>query len=324
MTLSEPLLYLGLVKILDSLKNIRHSNPDLTRTKSTIVTIGNFDGVHAGHRHLLTTLVQEARRRKKPSVVVTFDPHPVQILYPDKKLQKIFSRQDQERELEKLGIDILIVEAFTHELAKFSAEAFLNDWIYQNLKPELLIVGYDFSFGANRSGGIPQLLVFAKTSEFELMVIPPHKIQGSIASSSRVRQDVQTGNMESVQLFLERAFYVGGVVEKGDQRGRTIVIPTANLKTSAELLPAAGVYVSRTWVQQQAYPSITNIGVRPTFGEGQEKIETHIFDFNQEIYGQNIRIEFLKRLRPEKKFASIEDLKKQIKEDILIARAYFK
>ncbi len=311
-------LYLGPVNVFEGVKNLPQP---LARS---VVTIGNFDGVHVGHRVLIRTLVQEAKLRGVPSLVLTFDPHPVQVLFPDRKLQKIFSREDQIQELKKLGVEYLVIEPFTLALSKLSADEFLKQYIFKSFGPELVIVGYDFSFGANRSGSIPQLLDFAKNSNFELMIIPPQKIESEVTSSSRIRKSVLAGEIELVNKMLERPFYVEGTVESGQQRGRTIGIPTANLKTDSEILPRLGVYITQTTVGGKIYASVTNVGINPTVqNNGNVSIETHILDFEGDIYGTSLKVEFLKRLRDEVKFNSLDDLKKQIKLDILLTQGFF-
>lgn len=304
------------VKIFESVKQ-------LPKTKS-VITIGNFDGVHLGHRAIVRTLVQEAQTRGVRSVVMTFDPHPMQVLFPEKKLLRIFSREDQIEELKKLNVENLLIEPFTKELSRVEAPYFLENWIYQPFSPQLLIVGYDFSFGARRSGSIPEILAFARDHGFEVMVIPPQKIVGEAVSSSRIRKAILEGNIELANILLDRKFYIEGEVQKGDARGSKLGFATANLNSHAELMPSFGVYVTRTLVGSEVFDSVTNVGRNPTFQTHEKlKIETHIFDFNKNIYGSQMRVEFLKRLRNEKKFDSVEDLKIQIKKDILETKAYF-
>jgi riboflavin kinase/FMN adenylyltransferase len=287
----------------------------------SVVTVGNFDGVHLGHRAIIRTLVQEARSKNLRSAVLTFDPHPIQVLFPNRKFQRIFSREDQVSEMEKLGVDLLTVEPFTRELSRLTAEEFLKNCLFKIFNPKLVIVGYDFAFGAGRSGSIPELLEFAKRWNFELMIIPPQKLQGAVISSSAIRKLVAEGDVETASQFLGRPYYLEGVVEQGAQRGKGLGLPTANLQTKADLLPAPGVYATRTRVDGDSHLSVTNVGRNPTFVEnGDLKIETHVLDFEGGLYGRPIRIEFRRRLRDERKFNSVEELKAQIKQDILKAR----
>jgi len=289
----------------------------------SVLTIGNFDGVHKGHKAVIRTLVQEGRSRHLPSFVLTFDPHPIQVLYPDREFLKIFDRDDQIKQMEKLGVENLILEPFTKELSRLTAEQFLRK-IFHVLNPTLVIVGYDFSFGANRSGSIGQLMDFAKAWGFELMIIPPQKLEGEVISSSRIRKAVLSGDMELANQLLERPFYLRGQVEHGFKKGRTINIPTANLKVKSQILPPTGVYITETYIQNRAYCSVTNIGFNPTVeNDGSLKIETHILNFDGDLYDEKIQVAFLKRLRDEIKFSTLDELKNQIKLDILETEKYF-
>jgi riboflavin kinase / FMN adenylyltransferase len=292
--------------------------------KGSVVTIGNFDGVHVGHRALITTLVAESKSRGQPSVVLTFDPHPIQVLFPERGIERIFNREDQVDELKKMDVDFLVIETFTRELSKTPAETFFKEWIVDSLRPSHVIVGYDFSFGANRSGSIPQLLEFSKAQGFELTIIPPQKIGGETVSSTLIREKIKAADFEIVSKLLGRNFYLEGVVETGDQRGRMLGIPTANLKLNSQILPPQGVYITQSVIGSRHLPSVTNVGVNPTFTDkGELRVETHVLDFKDDVYGKPLKVEFLKKIREEQKFDSPEHLKKQINLDILAAKEYF-
>ena len=289
---------------------------------SSIVTIGNYDGVHLGHRSLIERVVSTARKKGKTSVVFTFNPHPVQVLYPEKKLSKLFDLADQEEQLAALGVDYLVVEPFSKKFSEVHAEDFLREWIVKPLKPEMIIVGYDFTFGAGRSGTIDFLREQCSKLQVSVEVMPPVKVNGMMVSSSKIRQALAAGDVALAAALLGRNFYVEGEVVEGFKRGRQIGIHTANLKMESESWPSVGVYAC--WVQwnKQKYSAVTNIGISPTFQDlsPQVRIETHLLDFSDDLYGQRLRVEFVQRLRDEKKFSSVDELKNQIHTDIVSAR----
>jgi len=297
----------------------------LTETISrSVVTIGNFDGIHLGHRQLISRIVEEAARLKSEAIVMTFDPHPVKVLFPQRKLSSLFPREDQHGELEKMGVDRLIIEPFSRELSQTSATQFLQDWIIKPLSPQKLVVGHDFSFGANRSGGTRILEELCNNWKIALEIIAPVKVEGQIVSSSRIRKSIAEGRVDLAHQLLGRAFHVRGTVERGDGRGGQIGFPTANLVTQSETLPKAGVYVSQVRIREKSFNAVTNVGRNPTFSLTQPvHVEAHLLDFNQNLYGEKITVEFLHYLRAEKKFESPEALIAQIHKDIRGAKKYF-
>lgn len=293
---------------------------------ASVVTIGNFDGVHLGHRHLLKTVTQEAGFLGVPSVVYTFHPHPVKVLHPERGPQRLFDLKDQQDQMNEAGIHTLIVENFTREFAQVSAREFLEEFLLKPLAPKTLVVGHDFSFGADREGNLHTLEQYCRTHNIKLIVIPPFQFDGAVVSSSRIRALLKQGDIESAERLLGRRYYLRGPVEKGFQRGRTIGVPTANVHPDVEFLPRLGVYVTLTGWGGKLLPSITNIGINPTFTEGKKKpvkVETHIFDFNAEIYGAEVQVHLLHFLRDEKKFSGLEELKDQIQKDFSAAGKYF-
>lgn len=288
---------------------------------SSVLTIGNFDGVHLGHQVLLKRVVQLARAASVPSVVMTFEPHPVKVLHPDRKLTRIFDFEDQRCCLEKAGIDLMIVEPFSREFSQVAAERFLNEWIYRPFCPRSLIVGYDFSFGSERKGSIDFLRLRAGELGIDVEVIPPVKVDGEICSSTRIRQALEAGDVELANRLLGRLFYVEGLVERGAGRGRTIGIPTANLRTAAETLPQQGVYAAFATTRSGRTKCVVNIGSNPTFVHaGHVTVEAHILDFDLDLYGEQLKIEFVARLRSEMKFSGVDELVKQIHSDIEAGR----
>lgn len=293
----------------------------------SVVTIGNFDGVHLGHQQLIEAVVRQARRLKIPGIVYTFHPHPVKVLHPERATVRLFDLRDQQEQFAQQGIDAVIIEEFTTAFSQISATEFLRDYIMKKLNPQVLVVGHDFSFGADREGNIPFLENFCATHKIQLIIIPPFEYDGAPVSSSRIRQSLKDGNMTEVRKLLGRPYYLRGIVEHGHRRGHAIGVPTANVHPDVDFIPRLGVYCSQTQVAENTYPSVTNIGVNPTFTAGQIgapiKVETHILDFNGDLYGKEVEIYLYQFLRDEKKFSSIEDLKNQIASDILDARGYF-
>jgi riboflavin kinase/FMN adenylyltransferase len=288
---------------------------------ASILTIGNFDGVHLGHRVLLARVAELARELKVPSVVMTFEPHPVKVLHPDRKLTRVFAFEDQKNCLEAAGVDLLVVEPFSREFSQVPAERFLGEWIYRPFSPRAVIVGYDFSFGADRKGSIDFIRSKSTDFGFSVEVIPPVKVDGEICSSTRIRQAVEAGDVSLANKMLGRSFYVEGLVERGAGRGRTIGIPTANLRTTAETVPAQGVYAAWAVTSSGRYRAMVNIGTNPTFAhQGHITIEAHILDFSEDLYGSNLRLEFVQRIRSEMKFSGPSELVAQINKDIAEGR----
>lgn len=291
----------------------------------SVVTIGNFDGVHLGHQALIQKCISEAKQRSQKAVVLSFRPHPIKVLFPEKNIKKLFSYADQEKRLEDFGVDFFVRQPFSRDLSDLSAERFLNEIVIKPLNPSMLVVGYDFAFGANREGTIEYLKEYCSTNEIELHVQSPVRIEGEIVSSSLLRSLIAEGRMALASNCLGRNFYLQGVVEKGAGRGRKIGFPTANIFTSAECFPKNGVYTSKVQLNGRAYASITNVGENPTFEDKTRRpvqVETHILDFDKDIYGDILRVEFVEFLRSEKKFSGIEELVGQIKEDVVRAREY--
>lgn len=251
---------------------------------------------------------------------MTFEPHPVKVLYPDRKLQRIFDFEDQREQLQELGVDCLLVEPFSREFSQLPPERYLLEWIFRPFQPETLVVGYDFSFGANRQGSIEFLKKQAEQLRFQIEVIPPQRVGDVLVSSTRIRTALLDGDVDLAKHLLGRAFYIKGLVEKGAGRGSQIGIPTANLRASAEVIPARGVYAGWAEVRGQTYKALINVGLNPTFVESSQQtlsIEAHLPEFGGgAVYGETIRLEFVARLRDEEKFTSVDELVNQIKRDI--------
>lgn len=287
------------------------------------LTIGNFDGVHIGHRQLLQKIKSDCEARNLLFVVVTFVPHPQKILQPDKERFLINSYEQRRSLLESLGVDILIEMKFTRDFSTLKAEEFLSKYLmaYPNLKNFYL--GYDFAFGANKEGGHDLVNSICHPRGVAVEIQPKFEHKAEVVSSSLIRDLIQSGKVDSVQPLLSRPFHLEGVVVKGEGRGKKIGFPTANIQVSQDLIvPEKGVYVTRTVYKGMMYQSVTNIGNNPTFKDtNQIHIETNLFDFNNDIYGEVLDIQFLKKIRDEKKFPTVNDLITQIKADVETAKA---
>ena len=294
--------------------------------KGCVVTIGNFDGVHLGHRALFQRVLEKAESLKAPSVVLTFDQHPGRVLRPEQgRGQKLFSLEDMEQQLEKLGITHLIVESFTSEFARIEAKDFVDKYLWAGLRPTAMIVGHDFSFGRDRKGNYDLLEARGRELGFQTERLEPILLRGNVVSSTLIRERIRSGDVEGAQEFLGRFYHVEGDVDSGEGRGRKLGFPTVNLNLRSEILPADGVYVTELEWQGKRYPSVTNVGKKPTVHENFKRtVESHILGTAPEISrGGLIRVFFLKRLRPELKFPSAHELIKQIGVDVESAKKFF-
>ncbi|ADH86352.1 bifunctional riboflavin kinase/FAD synthetase [Desulfurivibrio alkaliphilus] len=286
------------------------------------VTIGNFDGVHMGHQQLFNTVSDLARRHRGTGVAITFEPHPLQVVRPEIGI-KLISTYEQKVELISMaGIDALLVIPFTQEFAAMDAEQFVDQVLVGTLGVRELVVGYDYAFGKGRRGDADFLEACGKKQAFTVRVIPAFKVDGMVVSSSKVRELVAAGRMEDVTKLLGRYYQMRGVVQVGKKRGGSILgFPTANLSLNEhDLCPKHGVYVTQVVYGGKCYGGVLNIGYNPTFADSKLAAETHIFDFNQDIYGQPIKINLLKHLRGERKFSGPEELAAQIARDVTEAK----
>ncbi|MBU3936356.1 MAG: bifunctional riboflavin kinase/FAD synthetase [Proteobacteria bacterium] len=286
------------------------------------VTIGNFDGVHLGHQILFSEVVSRAYRNKGTSVAVTFEPHPLKVVRPDIGL-KLISTAEQKKELIALAnIDALIILPFTREFANTPAEDFVDQVLCKTIGVQDLVVGYDYAFGKSRQGDIPFLKEQGKTKGFTVSVVEPYYVDGMLASSTKIRELVGLGKMVDVKKLLGRYYQIRGEVKLGKQRGGPLLgFPTANLAIADEdLCPRLGVYVTQVIYDGKCYGGVLNIGYNPTFDGKKLSAETHIFDFNQDIYGKPIKINLLRFLRGEMKFSGPEELAGQIALDVTAAK----
>ena len=285
-----------------------------------IVTIGNFDGVHVGHQKLIQKTVIEAREKNLPSLLVTFYPHPRRVFA--RCGIKMITTMEQKLELiEKLGVDITLVINFTRDFYELSGEEFIEEILVPFIKPIKINIGYDFRFGKGGSGDFHLLDRMGEKFGFATEELSPVTVDGEIVSSSAIRKYILNGNVRRAAKLLGRYHFIDGKIIKGVGRGRTLGIPTANLDTINELIPLKGVYATYLQHKDNMFPAITNIGYNPTFEKRNDiSIETYIFYFDGDLYGENIRLHFVERIRDEKKFSSPEELIATIREDIKKAK----
>jgi len=282
----------------------------------TLLTIGVFDGVHAGHRYLLKKLQQWAAEKNLLSGVVTFSPHPQSVLHPYNQLPWLTSLEDRVGAFQELGVNIVAVLTFTPKVAQLSAQEFIS-LIKKHLRMRGIMVGPDFALGQGREGNINMLRALGREMEFSVEVIPPFTINGEVVSSTLIRRALVQGDMRKVERLMGRYFYLGDNVITSDKRGRVLGFPTANLDIKPQqALPGNGIYATIAQVDGKRFPSATNIGIRPTFGEGEKTVETHLLNYRGDLYGKDMRIEFVQKLRDEQRFPSSEELKAQIEKDV--------
>lgn len=285
--------------------------------KPAILTIGTFDGVHIGHQKILKSLVDEAQQQNCHSVVLTFFPHPRIVLQQDHSVRMIDTLDEKISSLEKLGIDILIVQKFTTAFSRIKAETFARDLLFKKINTKKMIIGYDHRFGKNREATVSDLIGYGQLYNFEVKVIPAQDIADVAVSSTKIRQALATGDMQTTNRYLGRHFILSGLVVRGQALGRTIAFPTANLQLQFpyKILPANGVYwVQSHWKGQQLH-GMMNIGNRPTVDGKNATIEVHFFDFNQSLYDQKLVIQVLQKIRDEVRFDSLEALQAQLEKD---------
>ncbi|OPX19284.1 MAG: riboflavin biosynthesis protein RibF [Desulfobacca sp. 4484_104] len=296
-------------------------NPGHHPFRQPVITIGNFDGVHLGHQTIFKLVIERARALKGQAVVLTFDPHPLKVMRPDLRLPLLTTKDQKLRLLSSLGLDAVVVQPFTPEFAAMPARDFVNDYLCSRMNIQEVIVGHDYCFGHNREGNITLLREMGAEKGFSVRVVDAIQINHTVVSSTSIRNLVRDGHIEAANRLLGRHYEVTGMVVRGHDRGtRLLNIPTANLKPDNDLLPASGIYAVYVTIGHQNYPAVANIGTCPTFQDNQLSLEVHIFDFNQNIYNYAIAVEFVARLREEKRFPGIPQLVAQIQADIQQAR----
>jgi riboflavin kinase/FMN adenylyltransferase len=299
---------------------------ELSRAASgrpSAVTIGKFDGVHRGHQYVISHLLELARSNGLASVVITLHPHPITVLRPGTPVTYLCSLEERVALLRSLGVDSVGVLSFTSELAQLSYQDFVR-LLVEQLDLRLLLIGPDFALGRDRAGNVEALRALGEERGFRLEVVPLLSEDDAKVGSGAVRDALARGDMETVNQLLGRRFALRGPVVRGEERGQRIGFPTANIAVGPDLaLPKFGVYVTRAYLGESAYASVTNVGERPTFGAGRPTIETHLLDFEGDCYDRELRIELLQRLRDEQRFPAVDELVAQIRQDVEATRAYF-
>jgi riboflavin kinase / FMN adenylyltransferase len=293
-----------------------HIDDPALAPNASVVTIGNFDGVHLGHQALAARCVEESRRRNEVSVALTFYPHPLKVLAPGRAPRLILTAEDKIEIFGDLGIDILVNQRFDSKFASVEAEAFVRRLLVNRLKAKKIWVGRDLRFGRERRGNVDRLIEWGKELGFEVGIVEPILVDGVRVSSSEIRRLLEAGRVEQAYKSLGRYHFVSGTVVEGSRRGRVLGFPTANIASRTEVIPGNGIYVTLTAIGRARWKSVTSIGVNPTFGIGPRTVESYILDFDQDIYGQSIKVSFIKKLRDEVKFDNVAGLVAQIQDDV--------
>ncbi len=307
------------MKIVNSISNF-------SSKEKTFITIGTFDGVHFGHQKIIEKLVAEAKVAKKKSVLLTFFPHPRMVLQKEASIELLNTIEERAFLLEKTGLDYLIIHPFSKEFSRKTALEFVRDILVNQLNISKLIIGYDHHFGKNREGNITQLTEYSHVYDFKVEEILAQDIDSVAVSSTKIRKALASGNLKTANKYLGYNFMLNGTVVNGKQLGGKIGFPTANLdvKESYKLIPKTGVYAVKSIIENKVVYGMMNIGSRPTVNGNHQTIEVHFFDFNQDLYTQNLTIELLYFLRDEEKFDSVESLIHQLKKDEETTRNYIK
>ena len=293
--------------------------------RGSVLTIGNFDGIHLGHQAILRGAVERAGELGAVSTALTFDPSPRRVLRPETAPLCLSTTAQRQEWFAEAGLESAIILPFTVELSKLTPEQFVEQILVRNLNVRTVLVGENFRFGHQQAGNVHMLIDLSHKHGFEVAVVPPVTYRGEIVSSTAIRREIAQGRVTHAARLLGRPFVLTGEVVPGTGTGRKFTFPTLNLKADQELLPARGVYITRTRLEgeSQSRRSVTNVGTRPTFNGASQSVETHLLDFSGDISGKRIELQFWNRIRPEKKFAGPEELRAQITADIARARDFF-
>lgn len=294
------------------------------KTKPTIITIGTFDGVHMGHQKILKQLNKTALTNELESILVSFFPHPRMVLQKESSLKLINTIEERTQMIEKTGISNLIIQPFTREFSRLSALDFVRDILVNQLHIKKIIVGYDHQFGRNRNATIDDLIEFGKTYDFEVIEISAQQLENVSISSTKIRNALNEGAVESANNYLGYPFMISGLIVKGKGIGKTLEFPTANLhlKEDYKLIPKNGVYLVQSIISGKKVFGLTNIGTNPTVGGTYKTIETYFLDYSRDLYQKEIQLNFIKKIREEKTFESKDALKNAITKDEQFARNY--
>lgn len=301
-----------------------HGTDNAGILRGTVLTLGVFDGLHLGHQRIMKTVVERAEAVVAVSTAITFDPHPRSVLHPEQAPPMLQTLDQRLANLEHLGIEQTIVIRFDKEFAAQDAGIFLRDVVFERLQAREVYLGKGFAFGRDRGGNIELLRSMSRELGFLADEVDEVTLRGQRISSSLIRSLLADGRVNLARRMLGRPYGVEGQIVRGYQRGRTIGFPTANLKPRNRVIPRYGVYATAVLIGGEWRRGITNVGIRPTFeDEDFPSIETHIFDFDADLYGEVLRVRFLHRIRDERKFGGIEELKSQIERDVRVANRYF-
>jgi riboflavin kinase/FMN adenylyltransferase len=305
------------MKIIDNLESITQP------FKNAVITIGNFDGVHIGHQALFHEVIEKADAIDGTSIAMTFDPHPIRVLQKNNNPPLITLIEQKTELIERSGMEVLICIPFTKQFASLTAEDFIKSLLVDKIGMKAIIVGGDYTFGKNREGNLAVLKSFASQLGYEVIVADWIKAAQNVSdriSSTKIRELVMTGNLEPASKMLGRHYQIRGRVVKGrDRGGKLLGIPTANINLQDELCPKTGIYAVTVEYNNRIYKGVANIGYSPTFDDNEFTVEVHLLDFTENIYDEKIRVSFIERIRDEKKFADISELKEQINQDIKAA-----
>lgn len=303
---------------------VLRSLAEATGLQDPIATIGNFDGLHRGHRRIIDRVREQARDGRGTTLLITFEPHPLALLAPERAPRILLTPEQKLALLSEAGLDVVLILPFTRELSAVTAERFVEDYLARGVRAREVYVGQNFNFGRGRGGNADLLVALCASHGIRAAKVPEVCYLDSPISSSRIRRALQSGEVELARELLGRPHAVTGEVVRGAGRGADLGFPTANLSPHDQLVPQDGVYVTLLVVEGRTFPSVTNIGSRPTFAEGRHTIETHLLDGTEDLYGRAVEVRFLARLRPELKFESAEALVRQVRKDIERARAFFR
>jgi riboflavin kinase/FMN adenylyltransferase len=299
--------------------------PDSPRPRwpHPVVALGNFDGLHRGHQRLIDEVRREARERAGTSVIVIFDPHPPRVLRPDKSPALLMTLDQKLEAFERAGVDAVAIVRFTRELSLWPPELFVETVLIDWLRAAEVWVGANFLFGHNRAGTFTLLKAIGEDRGFRVEKIDPVRYKDFVVSSTRIRHLVAEGRVDEAGSLLGHHYFIDGAIVHGDGRGRELGFPTANLDTRNELLPAFGIYATMAMLGEMSHPGVSSVGVRPTIGDGRLTIETHLLDGPHDLYGAQMRLAFVKWLRPELAFPDLSSLRDQIGRDCSEAMTLF-
>ncbi|MFS4466652.1 bifunctional riboflavin kinase/FAD synthetase [Maribacter sp. 2210JD10-5] len=294
-----------------------HSIHKHNQNDAVAITIGTFDGVHIGHRKILERVINHAKESGLKSAVLTFFPHPRMVLQKDADIKLLNTIEEKNAILKEMGLDILVIHPFTKDFSRLSATEFVRDLLVNKLKSKKIIIGYDHRFGRNRNANITDLIAFGNTFDFEVEEIPAQEIDDVSVSSTKIRKALEDGDIETANNYLGYAYMLNGTIQKGKALGRQINFPTANIiiAEAYKLIPKNGSYVVKSSINGKTVHGMMNIGFNPTVNGQEKTIEVHYFDYEGDLYGQKIQVDLLARLRDEKKFDSVDDLKNQLAKD---------